>query len=141
MARAFPDLAKYRQATTGGSASNEVTTIDLSSWDIPFDRTNAQPPEKRARLMDSSNVVANGRNAAGGSNQVDRKGNVTTSMKVSLRRNMDSCFHELMAMEEHHTISKMNLKTEFDAKLAELQRDHDRRVEELKKKFWSKSGF
>lgn len=141
MVRAFPDLANYRPTTTDESASNEITTIDLSSWDISLDLTNEQPPEKRARLMDSSIVVADGGNAAGVSNQVVREENDTSLMKISFQRNIDDCFDKLMAMKEQHMVDKIGLKAEFDAKLEQMQRDYDRRVEELKQKCLSSAGF
>lgn len=80
------------------------------------------------------------------SNAVARKSlgtvtNSSSSVKKLFHRNIDQCFNALMALNEQHAHAKINLKTEYNAKLEVLKRDFDRRVEEVKRKCISDAGF
>lgn len=95
-----------------------------------------QPNAKRARLMekDDDDKIKK-------SSQLARKENDMSSKKSSIKRNIDDCLNELMAISEQHTQAKIDLKTEYNAKVKQMQRDYDRRVEDVKKKCFSEAGF
>lgn len=128
MAEAFPDMAQYRQ-----------TKIDEAVMVENLVETE-QPAEKRARLEEQDNVVDDD-NTTERSNQMICKGNDTSLMKSSFQRNINNCFNELMTMNEQHTHAKINLQAEYKAKLEQMQRNYDQRVEETKKKCFNEVGF
>lgn len=65
----------------------------------------------------------------------------SSSDKTVFQRTINDCFNSLMTLNEQHAHAKINLKTEYNAKLEQLKRDFERRAEEIKQKCISDAGF
>lgn len=92
--------------------------------------SNAQQARQSAGMLKSSTP-----------NKMICNGNNSSLVKSAFQRNINDCFNALMKLNEQHAYAKINLKTEYNAKLEQLQRDHDRQVEEIKKKCITDAGF
>lgn len=62
-------------------------------------------------------------------------------VKSAFQRNINDCFKALTTLNEQHAHARINLKTDYNAKLEQLKRDYERRSDEIKKKCLSDAGF
>lgn len=83
----------------------------------------------------SNRMICNGNGSSAASSSA------SSSVKSQFHRNMNDCFNALMTLNEQHAFAKINLKTEYNAKLKQLKRDYEQRTEEIKKKGFSYAGF
>lgn len=114
--------------------------------------TRQQHLETRTRATKTGNLGGIHRTVAGkvdsikAKNRVGRKQNPAVdgndSMVKSLfQRKINECFNALLKLNEQHAHAKIVLKTKYNAELERLNRDFERKVEEIKKKCISDAGF